>query len=257
MSSADKNDSPMARFYLPPAHWSTSLWELPEDEARHASKVLRMREGDQCIVFDGHGIAAHANILSISSATHVTLQPGEFCTPPLHTPTNITLCQSIPKGGNMDLIIQKSVELGVSHIIPLITERTIVRLTDKEASAKQEKWQRVALEACKQCGQNTLPLVAHPIHFTAWLNQGIPSELPLIASLAPGARPIRHILEEARQAGKKQVALLVGPEGDFTTDETQRALQSGFIPITLGDIILRVETASFFSLSAIRYALDE
>ncbi len=116
----------------------------------------------------------------------------------------------------MDLIIQKSVELGVSAIVPLLTDRTIVRLNAREAEAKRQKWQRIALEACKQCGQNTLPEVAAPVPFAEWLRRGAPEGLNVIASLVPGVRPVRDVLEEARPAPCGVPPLLVGPEGDFT-----------------------------------------
>ena len=246
---------PMHRFFLPQDRWTDYNWELPEEESRHLAKALRIREGDACIVFDGKGRAAKTKVISINSPNQVILAHGELkiSAPPI---SEITLCQAIPKGGNMDLIIQKSVEMGVSHIIPLITERTIVRLTDKEASAKREKWQRNALEACKQCGQNTLPHVASPIRFHDWIQKGFSSSLPLLASLAQGACPIRDILEKARNQHCKQAALLVGPEGDFTESEMKHSIEAGFIPVSLGDIVLRVETATFFGMSAIRYALD-
>lgn len=98
----------------------------------------------------------------------VLLTPGAEC-PPAPALASVTLCQAIPKGANMDLIIQKAVELGVSAIVPLITDRTIVRLNAREAEAKRQKWQRIALEACKQCGQNTLPAVELPVPFAEWL----------------------------------------------------------------------------------------
>ncbi|MFR4417284.1 MAG: RsmE family RNA methyltransferase [Akkermansia sp.] len=167
---------------------------------------------------------------------------------------HLTLCQAVPKGANMDLIIQKSVELGVSAIVPLLTDRTIVRLNAREAEAKRQKWQRIALEACKQCGQNTLPKVALPVPFAEWLRGGIPEGLNIIASLAPGVRPVREVLEAARSRSVRHASLLVGPEGDFTDRETA-ALEAGFSPLLWphrppgGD-------GRFFGLAAMRYALD-
>lgn len=149
----------------------------------------------------------------------VLLTPGEEC-PPAPFLASVTLCQAIPKGANMDLIIQKAVELGVSAIVPLITDRTIVRLNAREAEAKRQKWQRIALEACKQCGQNTLPAVELPVPFAEWLGRGVPDGLNVIASLVPGVRPVRDVLEEARGRSVKKASLLVGPEGDFTEQET-------------------------------------
>lgn len=151
----------MARFFLPPSEWAAPAWELRGDEAHHAARVLRLKQGDSCIVFDGCGRAAHAVVAEPPRSSGVLLVPGEEC-PPSPPVAHLTLCQAVPKGANMDLIIQKSVELGVSAIVPLVTDRTIVRLNAREAEAKRQKWQRIALEACKQCGQNTLPEVALP-----------------------------------------------------------------------------------------------
>ncbi len=245
----------MARFYLPPQSWSAPVWELTGDEAHHATRVMRIKKGDACIVFDGCGRAARVTVADAPRNSSVLLTPVEEL-PPTPPIAHITLCQSVPKGSNMDLVIQKAVELGVSKIIPLITDRTIVRLDAKEAAAKHLKWQRTALEACKQCGQNTLPVITPPVLFTEWLKNDVPQGLNIIASLAPGARPIRQTLEEARDKGVKQASLLVGPEGDFTPQETAAALQAGFAPVTLGPIVLRVETATFFGITAMRYALD-
>ncbi len=245
----------MPRFYLPKDRWTTPAWELEGDEAKHAAKVLRMKEGDVCTVFDGEGRASRAIIAAPPSSASVLLRPDGECSAPVDI-ASLTLCQSIPKGSNMDLIIQKSVELGVGRIIPLITEHTIVRLSPRDAEAKQVKWQRTALEACKQCGQNTLPIVEIPRSFREWVAEAILPEVTIIASLAPGARPIRDVLENARAEGRRSAAVLVGPEGDFSPEETTMALEAGFRPVTLGSIVLRVETATFFCLSSLRYALD-
>ena len=163
----------MARFYLPASEWAAPSWELRGDEAHHAAKVLRLKQGDSCVVFDGCGRAAHAVVAEPPRSSGVLLAPGEEC-PPAPELAHLTLCQAVPKGANMDLIIQKSVELGVSAIVPLLTDRTIVRLNAREAEAKRQKWQRIALEACKQCGQNTLPEVAAPVPFAEWLRRGAP-----------------------------------------------------------------------------------
>lgn len=125
----------MARFFLPPSEWAAPAWELRGDEAHHAARVLRLKQGDSCIVFDGCGRAAHAVVAEPPRSSGVLLVPGEEC-PPSPPVAHLTLCQAVPKGANMDLIIQKSVELGVSAIVPLVTDRTIVRLNAREAEAK-------------------------------------------------------------------------------------------------------------------------
>ena len=239
----------MARFHLSPEAWQENP-ALTGDEARHLSQVLRMKPGDSIIVFDGHGRRAEAEILSVSR-DRVSLRLAEThpSRPPLPA---IVLAQAIPKGKNMDLIVQKSVELGVASIQPLVTRYTVVQPGD----GKSEKWRRNALEACKQCGQDTLPEIAEPLAFDRWLTtQADAPGLKLIASLAPGARPFRTVLRE--NPGTTQATLLVGPEGDFSAEETTAALAAGFLPVSLGSIVLRVETATLFCLSALRYEFDQ
>ena len=238
----------MARFYLPPSEWLTEP-ALSGDEARHVSQVLRAKLGDSITVFDGQGRRATAEILAISR-DRVALMLGEIQSsrPPLPA---ITLAQAIPKGKNMDLIVQKAVELGVAAIQPLVTCHTIVQPGD----GKSEKWRRNALEACKQCGQDTLPEISEPLTFDHWISgQAETPGLKLIASLAPGARPLREVLHQ--HPATTEATLLIGPEGDFSPAETTAALAAGFIPVSLGSIVLRVETATIFCLSALRYEYD-
>ena len=144
------------RFYLPPHAWNEP--QLEEAEAHHAQRVLRLQPGAIITVFDGEGRVASAVIETFHKKS-APLRLGASQLTPRPT-VEITLAQAIPKGRNMDLIIQKAVELGVTRIIPLTTDRTIVRCQGDDA--KQERWQAIALEACKQCGQNWMPLVEAP-----------------------------------------------------------------------------------------------
>jgi len=239
----------MPRFFLPPEAWLDPAREalLTGDEARHLSQVLRLQTGAVVCVFDGEGRQAAADVLHVSR-DRVTLKLGasQVCRPVLPV---ITLAQAIPKGKTMDLVVQKAVELGIASIQALVTRHTIVHPGD----GKADKWRRTALEACKQCGQDRLPAIPDPMPFERWLathpNAG--AGLQLIASLAPAARPMRDVLRE--HPDTTRATLLVGPEGDFSAAETNAALAAGFLPISLGDIILRVETAALFCLAALRY----
>lgn len=244
----------MHRCYLPDADFTAPVLTLEGEEAHHALRVMRLRVGEECEVFDGKGQAVRGRILTAGGGT---LSLGELRPlPPLPPVADMTLALAIPKGGNMELIVQKAVELGARRIIPLVTERTIVRLNAKEAAAKAAKWQRTALEACKQCGVNTLPVVEQPRAYAEFLKQGDIPELRLVCAILPEAQPMRQVLETARTARRREVVVLIGPEGDFSPAEYAAAIAADYAPVSLGPIILRVETAVFMALSSARYALD-
>ena len=238
----------MARFHLPPDAWLTDP-ALTGDEARHLSQVLRTKVGETITVFDGNGRRAAAEVLGVSR-DRVPLRIGKILPSRAPLPA-ITLAQAIPKGKNMDLIVQKSVELGIAAIQPLVTRFTVVQ----PGEGKSDKWRRNALEACKQCGQDTLPRIADPLPFDRWISsQATAPGLKLIASLAPGALPLRETLRQ--HPNTTAATLLVGPEGDFSAEETTAAIAAGFLAVSLGSIVLRVETATIFCLSALRYEFE-
>lgn len=234
----------MPRFYLPPSAWIETPF-LEGDEAKHLSQVLRIQPGATITVFDGLGNHAEAHVLSVSKQrVDLMLELAESSPTPL---PEITLAQAIPKGKNMDWIVQKAVELGVSRIQPIITRHTIV----SPGEDKAEKWRRTALEACKQCGQFTIPIIDDPLPFAEWLAKRSATDLNIIASLADNPRNFRETLQS--RPDLESITIVIGPEGDFSPEETSAALASGFIPVTLGDLVLRVETATMFCLSAIRF----
>ncbi|MBK1830073.1 16S rRNA (uracil(1498)-N(3))-methyltransferase [Verrucomicrobiaceae bacterium R5-34] len=237
----------MNRYYLPSAQWEAGCLTLTGDEARHCARVMRASEGDEIEIFDGAGKSAVCIIDNVRREEVRCRISQENETPAPSMP--VTLCQSIPKGGNMELIVQKSVELGVNAIQPLITARTVAR--PDALAKKREKWQRIALEACKQCGQNHLPEILEPRTFSSWIEQLEPFATAVIAALDPAAVHFRSHLEQTPLSGS--IGLLVGPEGDFTPEEYQQAYQQGFQPISFGSIVMRVETASIYGLSLIQH----
>ena len=234
----------MPRAYLPPSSWTETPF-LEGDEAKHLSQVLRIQPGAAVTVFDGLGNHAQARVLSVSKQrVDLMLELAESA--PTSLP-DITLVQAIPKGKNMDWIVQKAVELGVSRIQPLVTRHTIV----SPGGDKAEKWRRTALEACKQCGQFTIPIIEAPLPFAEWLANRPSADLEVIASLADNPRNFRETLRLLPDL--ESITLAIGPEGDFSPEEMTAALAAGFVPVTLGDLVLRVETATMFCLSAIRF----
>jgi 16S rRNA (uracil1498-N3)-methyltransferase len=246
----------MHRFYISPENWDPRALTLRGNEAHHARDVLRMKRGDRVVVFNGRGREITVEIVEVArDEVHLRkLQENE--SPPLRC--RITLGQAIPKGKNMDLIVQKAVEIGAAEIAPMISERTIVDLDAEEAEQKRLKWQQIAIEAAKQCGQNWLPTVQVPRKLKDFFAQQHAHDLRLIGSLQPDALHLRHILSEYRERHgdrPQSVLMMVGPEGDFTPAELALAKTHSCRPITLGPIILRVETAAIYCLSVLSYEL--
>ncbi|HSV62952.1 MAG TPA: 16S rRNA (uracil(1498)-N(3))-methyltransferase [Chthoniobacterales bacterium] len=246
----------MHRFYLAPENWNPDALALKGPEGHHCRNVLRLESGDKVVLFDGRGREVTAEITSADSSDILLRRIHEAQTPPLRC--QITLGQAIPKGKNMDLIVQKAVEIGAAEIAPIISDRTVVRLDEESASAKQGKWQTVAIEAAKQCGQNWLPRVHVPQTMSQFFQRSRRFDLQLIGSLQTDAVHLKKILAEySAEHGDRptSVLMLVGPEGDFTPAELSLARSHGCRPITLGPIILRVETASIYCLSVLSYEL--
>lgn len=246
----------MHRFYLPPEQWHPEALILTGSEAHHCRDVLRLKPGDKVVVFDGRGRELTAEITSAGASLIQLRKLHEAQTPPLRC--RITLGQAIPKGKNMDLIVQKAVEIGAGEIAPILSDRTVVRLDEESATSKQTKWQTVAIEAAKQCGQNWLPRVQTPQTLSQFFQEHRRFDLQLIGSLQSDAVHLKKILSEySAEHGDRpaSVLMLVGPEGDFTPAELSLARSQGCRPITLGPIVLRVETASIYCLSVLSYEL--
>jgi 16S rRNA (uracil1498-N3)-methyltransferase len=245
------------RFFLPAPEWPTDQSDavLDPSESRHAATVLRLRPGDAVTVFDGLGREATARVVE-SGKQAVRLAVGE---PRLtaRPAMRLVLAVAIPKGSTIDWIIEKAVELGAAQVIPLLTERTVVRLAPADRVDRQRKWQRIALEAAKQCGQNWLPSVLPPQPLADALASAPPSDFqwPLVASLQPDARPLAPTL--AALPAPAAAALWIGPEGDFTPDEYHQLRAAGLLPVSLGPTVLRVETAALYGLSALQFAATQ
>jgi 16S rRNA (uracil1498-N3)-methyltransferase len=174
-------------------------------------------------------------------------------------PYQVTLVQAIPKGKTLDAIIQKATELGVFAIVPLLSERVVLRLDEEKFETKADHWRAIAVEAIKQCGSAWLPRVEPPTPFRTLLSRVDKFDLTLIASLQPGSRHPRawfNAFQHERKQMPRSVCLWVGPEGDFTPEEVMAAESAGARPITLGRLVLRSETAALYSLSVVIYELQ-
>jgi 16S rRNA (uracil1498-N3)-methyltransferase len=222
---------------------------LSAEEAHHALHVLRLKAGDTLNVFDGRGHEAQARVAETAkdSVRLTILQHSN--TPSL--PCRITLAQAIPKK-SMDLIVQKATELGVASIVPLVSERSVVKLD--EDSKRIKRWREIALDACKQCGNNWLPEIQPPQKARDFLSSPGKFDLKLIASLQPDSKLLKAILGEA--AKPSSILILIGPEGDFTPAELGLAKSAGCLPLSLGPLVLRADTAAIYTLSILHHELQ-
>jgi 16S rRNA (uracil1498-N3)-methyltransferase len=247
----------MHRFYLPPAECQAGLLTLAGREAHHALHVLRVRRGEQVAILDGAGREFLCRVENFDrDKVHLTVLEKKSIPAP---PCRITLLQAVPKGKIIESIIQKATELGVARIVPLLSERVVVDLDEKHAGRKAEKWQHVAVEAIKQCGAAWLPRVEVPATPKEFLARQESFELPLVASLQPGAEHPRNYFQKFEsQHGRKprSACIWIGPEGDFTAEEVGAIISAGALPITLGRLVLRVETAATYCLSILNYELQ-
>jgi 16S rRNA (uracil1498-N3)-methyltransferase len=246
----------MHRFYLPPERCTGDRLHLEGREAHHALNVLRLKDGERVTVLDGAG---REFLCAVESASRhlVALAVKETRSTPA-PPCSITLLTAIPKGKIIENIIQKSVELGAHRIVPLLTERVVTQLDGEGAEHRREKWQQVAIEAIKQCGAAWLPKVEAPQTIAEFLARGEKIELPLVGSLqAERQHPRKYFVEFQKQHGRlpHSTGAWIGPEGDFTVDELQLIQNSGALPITLGNLTLRVETAAICCLAVLNYEL--
>ncbi len=245
------------RFYLSPAHSSGDILRLEGQEARHALRVLRLKPGDEAIVLDGDG---HELLCEIENTSRDSLllrvKKRAFAAP---LPCPVTLLVAIPKGKIIESIIQKSVELGARGIVPLLSERVVTRLDSDSAAQKREQWRQVAIEAMKQCGAPRLPEIETPADVGHALSRKEKPELQLVGSLQKGRRHPRDIFREYEKANghsPRSAAVWIGPEGDFTSDELRAIQNGGAHPISLGRLVLRVETAAIYCLSMLNYEFN-
>jgi 16S rRNA (uracil1498-N3)-methyltransferase len=247
----------MHRFYLPPEQTRGSELILSEQEAHHAMNVLRLKFGERVIVLNGIGAEYSCEVREVNRKAVTLAITQQHFIPRL--PYRLTLVQAITKGKTMDVIVQKATELGVDRIMPITSERTVAQVEADSAAHKLEKWQATAIEAIKQCGSAWLPQIELPVSVQSYLSKQDKTDMSLIATLQQHARhPREHFQTFMTERGRlpETVSVWIGPEGDFTPAETNAVIGSGALPITLGQLILRSETAAIYSLAVLNYELQ-
>ncbi|MES2585128.1 MAG: 16S rRNA (uracil(1498)-N(3))-methyltransferase [Pseudomonadota bacterium] len=250
----------MPRFYCPVPLVSDALLDLPAGAARHV-QVLRMQPGDTITLFNGrYGVAGDAGALVTSpggefeaTITHmgrsdVQVRVGAHSAIERESVATVHLAMGMPANDRMDWLVEKATELGVASIQPLMTERSVLRLSGERADKKIAHWQSVAVASCEQCGGNRVPLVHGVKTLAAWL-QSLPapgSDARCLLSLAEGSTPLSL---HGANGTAQHTTFLSGPEGGLAATEEVAAIARGFAPVTLGPRVLRAETAALTALA--------
>jgi 16S rRNA (uracil1498-N3)-methyltransferase len=237
----------LTRLYFPGEIAAHGECRVAAGQAHHVIHVLRLQAGAPLTLFDGRG-GEYAALIKRIDKSGLALTVSERIEASRESPLDVVLAQGISSGERMDYTVQKCVELGVTAIQPLITQRSVVRLAGERAERRVAHWQSVTVAACEQCGRNRLPDVLPVQPLMKWLGTPAPSN-GVRFLLSPYANSTR-LRDMNRPQGK--VTLLVGPEGGWNTEETQAALSAGYSPLALGPRVLRTETAAVAVLAAMQ-----
>jgi 16S rRNA (uracil1498-N3)-methyltransferase len=235
----------LTRVYVTEALAPGKKLVVEDSAANHIMRVLRLRDGETLTLFDGHGGEYGARITGFGRDT-VTVEVLEHRAVERESGLELTLVQGISRGERMDWVMQKATELGVRRIVPVFTERSVVKLDERQSARKLQHWCAIVIAACEQCGRNYVPEVSAPADFFTAVRATDSAETRLLLSPSATlrARDLPH---------PKRVTLLIGPEGGLTDNEQEAATKAGFQPVQLGPRILRTETAAIAALAALQH----
>ncbi|HXU00062.1 MAG TPA: 16S rRNA (uracil(1498)-N(3))-methyltransferase [Polyangia bacterium] len=235
------------RLFVPPDRLRAIPITVSGDEHHHLARVLRARPGDTITLFDGAGAEARARVVRVGRtetelAVEAGVGAGADAAPDdgRAARTPLVLLTAVPRGGRMDFLVQKCCELGVARIIPVTTARSVAR----PEPGRRARWEKIAREAARQCGRADVPVVAAPAELAAALAAPDLPERRVVLSPDAAARPLRALLPD-----RAPTAVLVGPEGGLAAAEAEAARAAGFVPASLGPLILRVETAAIVAVA--------
>lgn len=234
----------MPRFYVDFALSPDSVVELPDNVVRHLN-VLRVKNTEEIVLFNGNG-KSYPALPEVLEKRRASVRILREETTDNESPLNITLVQAVSAAERMDFTLQKSVELGVAEIRPVISERCVVRLSGERAEKRVVRWQEIVVSACEQSGRNIVPKVL-PLTTYAQALQQLPQETTKLLMSLNRAQKLSDVQP---QSGK--VVFMVGPEGGWTEKEEQQAFDAGFQSVTLGKRVLRTETASLAAIAAMQ-----
>jgi 16S rRNA (uracil1498-N3)-methyltransferase len=236
----------MRRFFIDKKYIKSGFVIISGKEAHHICNVIRLKEGDRFIGTDGEGNTYTLRIRKITNSIEAEIEKITERQAPM---PRILLACAIPKKNKIEHIIEKATELGVTELIPMITERTVIKIDKKKIDIKKERWQRIALEACKQSGRSEFPIIHDPMDFKQAADKAEAAyNTKLIPCLSEGARYITKTISKSL----KSIAVFIGPEGDFSEKEIIYAKDKGMRPVSLGQLVLKVDTACVYTLSIIQ-----
>lgn len=240
----------MRRFFVRPEDVNGSELRLREDEAAHLVRVLRLRPGSSIVAFDGLGRDYEAMIQRSTEAEVVCRIVRQRYTQPAQV-VSIALGQGLPKADTFEWIIQKTTELGITEIVPLLTERVVPQLAARAVDRKVARWEKLAREACKQCERSVIPRLSPPLPLESFYLTFQQADLKLICWEGAGTRRLQPILTACGPIAS--VAIVIGPEGGLTAAEVRKGESYGFCIAGLGERILRTETASMTIIALLQY----
>lgn len=223
---------------------------LSEDASHHLARVLRAEVGDQVTLFNGSG-GDYLSVITEVTKKYVTVDVQQFIERHVEAPIHIHLAQGIARGEKMDIIVQKSVELGVSKITPLVTERCNVRLQQDREEKRMQHWRSVMISACEQSGRDCIPELSSPQNLDAWL-KNIKADKCFVLSPHVATK-----LPQEKLPANASIVLLLGPEGGLSDEEVALAILHGFTPLNLGPRVLRTETATLAAMTVIQRAYGD
>jgi 16S rRNA (uracil1498-N3)-methyltransferase len=239
----------MARFYVPHPQIENRILRIEGDEVKHIRKVLRLREGDEVFVFDGSGREYEGTIVE-EGPFSVSILVRTIFSSEKESTLEIILAQSLLKGEKMDYLVQKATELGVKRIVPFISSRSVPLLEKSKRLERRRRWEKIAIEASKQCGRGVLPKI-DPLQDYPQILETVPMESPKLILWEKGGEKLKEILKKSKR--ESRIFFIVGPEGGLSEEEVEEAKKGGFVPVTLGERILRSETASLCLVSILQY----
>lgn len=247
----------LPRFYCPVEIFPGQVLELPSAVAHHAARVLRLEQGDEVVLFNGEG-GEFISVISRINKQGAVVVVERHVQVERDSPLTIQLAQAVCVGEKMDWIVQKAVELGVTQIQPLVTKQSVVRLSGERGEKRVSHLQKVVISACEQCGRNRMPEVLPLATLGNWRGTQTESCKMSSKSVSPDAcfmlSPFaKKGLQDFKPSSNiSSITLLVGPEGGFTRDEEAAAMVAGFIPLRLGNRILRTESAALAAVAAMQ-----